>query len=131
MNSGADIFDVPECKKRTNYVQEIHFGAPGTGKSNGISKIVRESYSDYSDEKGNPFVLRTTIHSEYSYYDFIGSILPESKDGEISYQFVPGIFTKSLERALGYPDNDILLDYRRNVSREYRIYIWRYVPIVR
>ena len=109
LNISADIFHVPECEKRPSYVQEIHFGAPGTGKSHGISEIVRESYSDYSDEKGNPFVLRTTIHSEYSYYDFIGSILPESKDGEISYQFVPGIFTKSLERALGYPDNDVFL----------------------
>ncbi|HEL1761627.1 TPA: AAA family ATPase [Streptococcus suis] len=97
------------CKLRNSVKQEIHFGAPGTGKSYGIAKIIKKSYPNYSEKDDHPLVLRTTIHSEYSYYDFIGSILPDSREGEITYKFSPGIFTKALSRAIKYPDHDVFL----------------------
>lgn len=102
------VFDI-DCNLRDQVIQEIHFGAPGTGKSHSIKNIIRTSYPDYSEDDSNPFVLRTTIHSEYSYFDFVGNVMPASQNGVISYKFVDGIFTKSLIRALLNKDNDIYL----------------------
>ncbi|HEM3437603.1 AAA family ATPase [Streptococcus suis] len=99
----------PCNERREEIIQEIHFGAPGTGKSYSISKIISNSYSGYSEEDDNPFVLRTTIHSEYSYYDFIGSVMPVSENNSIKYKFQPGIFTKALANALKYQENDVFL----------------------
>lgn len=98
-----------DCNLRDNLVQEIRFGAPGTGKSFSIKEIVRVSYPNYKEDDANPFVLRTTIHGEYSYFDFVGSIMPASKNGVVSYQFTEGIFTKALIRAMLNKDNDVYL----------------------
>lgn len=105
----AKQLEIPDCIKSDGFIQEIRFGAPGTGKSFGIAKIIKESYPDYSEKDDHPLVLRTTIHSEYSYYDFVGSILPDTRDGEITYKFSPGIFTKALSRAIKYPNHDVFL----------------------
>ena len=91
--------------KRSDTIQEIRFGAPGTGKSYSISN----SYPEYKETDNNPFVFRTTIHSEFSNSDFVGTIMPSSKGNKISYEFVPGIFTNSLVRALKHPDKDVYL----------------------
>lgn len=98
-----------DCNLRDDLVQEIRFGAPGTGKSFSIKNIIRKSYHNYEENDSNPFVLRTTIHSEYSYYDFVGNIMPISKDGVVSYQFTEGIFTKALIRAMLNKHNDVYL----------------------
>lgn len=90
-------------------LQQIHFGAPGTGKSYSLAQIIGESYEGYKDTDDNPYVFRTTVHNEYSYYDFVGNIMPKSEDGAIDYTFVPGIFTLALEKALTNPQNDIYL----------------------
>ncbi|MFR4616503.1 MAG: hypothetical protein ACLT64_07090 [Streptococcus salivarius] len=102
------VFDV-ECSLRDQVIQEIHFGAPGTGKSHSIKDIIRDSYPDYDESDSNPFVLRTTIHGEYSYFDFVGNVMPTSHNGVITYKFVAGIFTKALIRAMLNKDNDIYL----------------------
>lgn len=87
--------------------QIIYYGVPGTGKSNKITKKVGEVYPEYiSNSATCEQVFRTTFHPEYSYYDFVGSIVPtvKSKNGtderEISYEFTPGIFTQALCAAL-------------------------------
>lgn len=98
-----------DCNLRHDLVQEIRFGAPGTGKSFSIKEIIRVSYPDYNEYNANPFVLRTTIHGEYSYFDFVGNIMPVSENGVVSYQFTEGIFTKALIRAMLNKDNDIYL----------------------
>lgn len=95
--------------KRSDTIQEIRFGAPGTGKSYSIAQEISTSYPEYKETDNNPFVYRTTIHSEFSNSDFVGTILPSSKGNKITYEFVPGIFTNSLIRALKYPDKDIYL----------------------
>ena len=80
----------------------IVYGAPGTGKS----RYLEDNFSR---------ATRVVFHSEYSYYDFVGSYKPvplymestepiESLNGEtflrgkpvIDYQFVPGPFIKVL-----------------------------------
>lgn len=55
----------------------------------------------------NPYVFRTTIYRDYSYFDFVGNIMPVTKDGKISYEFVPGIFTTALFAALRNQDSGI------------------------
>ncbi|QUH26415.1 McrB family protein [Serpentinicella alkaliphila] len=121
-----DIANVKE--KRVNYeinlnnhedfknfgLQLILFGPPGTGKSFQATKIIQEDYSDYSPtNQNNMFVFRTTIHSEYSYFDFVGSILPRvhNNDGDktIEYKFTPGIFTQALKTAFSSPTQPVYL----------------------
>ena len=89
--------------------QIIFYGPPGTGKSYKVTELVKSIYPTYNENgDNNPYVFRTTIHSEYSYQDFIGNIMPVVTKGSeepqsqtsISYEFIPGIFTQSLIMAL-------------------------------
>lgn len=80
--------------------QLIKYGVPGTGKSYGITEKIKEIYDDYDETGDCEFVFRTTLHPEYSYYDFIGSTYPMVKDEKITYDFKPGIFTLALKKAL-------------------------------
>ena len=95
--------------KRSDTIQEIRFGAPGTGKSYSIKNIIRKSYPEYKENDSNPFVLRTTIHGEYSHFDFVGNVMPISKNGVVGYEFTEGIFTTALIRAMLYKGNDVYL----------------------
>ena len=88
--------------------QKIFFGAPGTGKSYGIDMLISNHYPNVNIED-NPFVFRTTVYSDYSYYNFIGNIMPTSKDGEIGYEFKAGVFTQALEMAFEHSDKEIFL----------------------
>lgn len=102
------VFDVG-CNLRTELIQEIRFGAPGTGKSYSIKNIIRKSYPEYKESDSNPFVLRTTIHGEYSHFDFVGNVMPISKNGVVGYEFTEGIFTTALIRAMLNKENDVYL----------------------
>ena len=102
-------FDYRCDNLRNQVVQQIRFGAPGTGKSHSIKDIIRKSYAEYEESDSNPFVLRTTIHSEYSYFDFVGNVMPTSKNGVVGYKFTEGIFTTALIRAMLNKKNDIYL----------------------
>lgn len=93
--------------KRDMSIQVMFYGAPGTGKSYSISSLIRHSYPSYNEYDDNPYVFRTTIYRDYSYFDFIGNIMPVTKDGKISYEFVPGIFTTALFAALRNQDSGI------------------------
>lgn len=93
--------------KRDMPIQVMYYGAPGTGKSYSISSLIRKSYPSFNEYDDNPYVFRTTIYRDYSYFDFVGNIMPVTKDGKISYEFVPGIFTTALFTALRNQDRDI------------------------
>ena len=93
--------------KRDMPIQVMFYGAPGTGKSYSISSLIRHSYPSYNEYDDNPYVFRTTIYRDYSYFDFVGNIMPVTKDGKISYEFVPGIFTTALFAALRNQDSGI------------------------
>lgn len=96
------------CKKLGYNIQNLYFGAPGTGKSYGVDEIIKDCYPDI-EIKDNPFVFKTTIYSDYSYYNFIGNIMPTSKNGEIRYDFKAGVFSQALARAFEYKDKEIFL----------------------
>ena len=74
---------------------KIYYGIPGCGKSYYIENTVLNDV----DKKNN--VFRTTFYLDYSNSDFIGQIYPNvDNNGTVSYEPVPGPFTKALERAL-------------------------------
>ena len=67
-------------------IQTIYFGAPGTGKSYGIKQ-------DYEINKDNSF--RTTFHPDTDYSSFVGCYKPIKEGSNISYDFVPQVFTEA------------------------------------
>lgn len=94
-------------EKRQHPLQEMFYGAPGTGKSYSIASLIKKSYPGYTEYDDNPYVFRTTIYRDYSYFDFVGNIMPVTKEGKVSYEFVPGIFTTALCTALRTQDRNI------------------------
>ncbi|MDN5058530.1 McrB family protein [Aliarcobacter butzleri] len=60
----------------------IYFGSPGTGKSNIVDNITKNSN-----------VRKVTFHPEYDYHSFVGSYKPFMDEKDIIYKFVPQIFT--------------------------------------
>ncbi|MGX8852199.1 AAA family ATPase [Amedibacillus sp. YH-ame10] len=103
-----DISEGTGVYRNANYQKEhmqmIYYGAPGTGKSYKVTQEILKEYPEYEKE-GSPFVFRVTIHPEYTYYDFIGNIMPvvsvdENNNKSIEYSFKAGVFTKALKIAL-------------------------------
>tara|TARA_R110001583_G_scaffold195514_1_gene374793 strand:- start:27 stop:533 length:507 start_codon:yes stop_codon:yes gene_type:complete len=84
--------------------QKIYYGAPGTGKSFKIDKMIKDE--NILDEN----VFRTTFHPEFTYSDFIGQLLPTVQEDDngntlINYTYNKGVFTQALEKA--YQDTSI------------------------
>lgn len=85
-------------------LQQIFYGAPGTGKSNAVKRQTGELL-DSGDERDLPNVFRTTFHPDTDYAAFVGCYKPTmkptskeektltGKDEEIVYEFVPQTFT--------------------------------------
>ncbi|HEC2203212.1 TPA: AAA family ATPase, partial [Staphylococcus delphini] len=97
-----------KINKLDKTIQNLYFGAPGTGKSYAVTELIKNCYPGV-EEKENPFVFKTTVYQDYSYYNFVGSIMPSSKNDEITYEFKPGVFTQALAKALLFKDKDIFL----------------------
>jgi 5-methylcytosine-specific restriction protein B len=85
----------PTVARRSGGRNLIYYGAPGTGKSHSIDRLV------LSDAPGN--VVRTVFHAETQYNDFVGNFRPTVTAGEIGYSYQPGPFTVSLVRAMNSP----------------------------
>ena len=73
-------------------LQQILFGAPGTGKSHTIN-------SDANITEQNS--IRTTFHPDSDYSTFVGCYKPTKDEdrGEITYDFTPQAFTKAYVKA--------------------------------
>lgn len=78
----------------------IYFGAPGTGKSYNLNKDGKNLTSNYE---------RITFHPDYSYANFVGTYKPVPKGEDISYEYVPGPFMRSMVKALKNPSEPFLL----------------------
>ena len=99
-----------------NTLQQIYYGAPGTGKSHKIKddKSVKEA-----DKKN--MVFRTTFHPDSDYSTFVGAYKPTmrsvpnqykavaGKDEEITYSFVPQAFLQAYVAAWNNPDDKVFL----------------------
>ena len=94
----------------TNYdtnhpLQQIYYGAPGTGKSNEIKRLTAEG------KFTKDFTFRTTFHPDSDYSTFVGAYKPVWDDIEekIVYEFRPQAFLKAYVAAWTHPDDDVAL----------------------
>ncbi len=76
------------------------YGVPGCGKS----YIVEKKYCREAEE-----VERIVFHQDYTYMDFIGQILPCLNDNKVTYNFIPGPFTRILKKSYRNPDKKYYL----------------------
>lgn len=76
------------------------YGVPGSGKSRTIS-------DEYCNDENR--MERLVFHPDYTYSDFIGQILPNVSEGNVSYEFTPGPFTLLLKKAYKNPDKQYFL----------------------
>ena len=101
-------------------LQQIFYGAPGTGKSHEVKKQTGELlYS--GEERDLPNVFRTTFHPDTDYASFVGCYKPTmkptskeektltGKDEEIVYEFVPQAFTDAYVYAYNNPTEQTYL----------------------
>ena len=111
--SGADNCDYDDsCKS----LQQIFYGAPGTGKSH---KIKNDEKVKEANEKN--LVFRTTFHPDSDYSTFVGAYKPTmqpvadkykavaGKDEEITYSFVPQVFLQAYVAAWNNPEENVYL----------------------
>lgn len=115
-----DVLDTPKNSSNYQSLQQIFYGAPGTGKSNTIKCEV--------DQKGLPRV-RTTFHPDSDYSTFVGAYKPTSvevpvmtiigkeqmpvvnakPEKKIVYEFVPQAFLKAYTGAWKNQDKPFFL----------------------
>ena len=97
----------------------IYIGIPGSGKSYMVKENhLAQKYSNgsiiYNDDKTLQLIdsmkYETVVfYPEYSNEDFIGRIAAITKNNFVSYKFLPGPFTKILDRAIKNPDSNFYL----------------------
>lgn len=99
---------------------KIFYGVPGCGKSwyiknNELTKILKnqlvvvDNSEDADIFENSEFVYRTIFHHGYSYTDFVGQYMPKNVNGNLTYNFVPKVFTLALEKAYENPDKNVVL----------------------
>lgn len=83
-------------------LQQIFFGAPGTGKSYSIN-----CNACITDDNS----IRTTFHPDCDHSTFVGCYKPALNDasGELTYRFVPQAFAEAYVRAWLKPDEPFFL----------------------
>ena len=82
--------------------QRIFFGMPGGGKSHKVKDIIEGKHAENRE-------FRTTFHPDSDYASFVGSYKPVMEGKEISYQFMPQIFTNAYVAAWNNPEDDYYL----------------------
>lgn len=83
-------------------LQRIYYGAPGTGKSYRVNKMIEKEYP--VPEVRDAHCKRLIFHPTYSYQDFIGSIKPLiTLDRPLDYIFAAGPLTILLKEAFMHP----------------------------
>lgn len=97
-------------------LQQIFYGAPGTGKSHKVNKEIQNT--------PNALVFRTTFHPDSDYSTFVGAYKPTMKvlpifnqqtgsqigvEEKIVYSFVPQAFLKAYVAAWQNPEQPIFL----------------------
>lgn len=91
----------PQSNRLKDGTNILLYGVPGSGKSYTIK-------NEYCKDESK--IERVVFHPDYMNTDFIGQILPVVKaDKSISYDFVPGPFTKIVKKAYEDPSNNYYL----------------------
>lgn len=84
--------------------QIILQGPPGTGKTF-IAKKLAKHFTRGKD--GFSEIIQ--FHSSYSYEDFIQGIRPQTENGQLTYDLVPGRFLEFCKKAAAYDDICVLI----------------------
>lgn len=92
-----------ENKKNNSFKGKnvIYYGVPGCGKSYKVNEVIQECDDQY--------IFRTVFHPEYTYSDFIGQVMPITENKKISYDRIPGPFTKALAKAYDDLNHEVFL----------------------
>ena len=97
-------------------LQQIFYGAPGTGKSH---KVKNDDKVKEADKKN--LVFRTTFHPDSDYSTFVGAYKPTmkpvadkykavaGKDEEITYEFIPQAFLQAYIAAWNNSEEKVFL----------------------
>ncbi len=97
-------------------LQQIFYGAPGTGKSH----FIKENTTVKKAEEKN-LVFRTTFHPDSDYSTFVGAYKPTmrsvpsqyrdalGRDEEIAYSFIPQAFLQAYAAAWNNPIENVFL----------------------
>ena len=90
-------------------LQQIYYGAPGTGKSNEIKVLTGLGKNGIRFSKD--FTFRTTFHPDSDYSSFIGAYKPYWSDtlNKIVYAFRPQTFLKAYIAAWTNPEQNVAL----------------------
>lgn len=96
INNKDNPFGEPTCQPQrvTCGKNVLLYGVPGAGKSYTIGE-------QYCDDESR--LERLVFHPDYTYSDFVGQILPNVADGNVTYEFTPGPFTRLLKKAYDNP----------------------------
>ncbi|RSX52032.1 AAA family ATPase [Bifidobacterium callimiconis] len=103
-DSDEDDTDTTEIKQADPLKESfnlVYFGAPGTGKSYELDKLVHDNLQDHYE--------RVTFYADYQHAQFVGGYKPVMADGQIEYRFRPGPFTRVLVKALNDQRNNYAL----------------------
>jgi len=82
-------------------IHYIYYGAPGTGKSHTVKKMLKAVPKDN--------VETVTFHPDYDYVSFVGGYRPISEDSNIEYKFVPQVFTNLYVKSWQNPNEPFYL----------------------
>ena len=97
---------------------KIYYGIPGCGKSYKVDAMLKykDGFKKEAEKNGitgkvkEDNIIRTTFYLDYSNSDFVGQIYPVvGDDDKVTYDSIPGPFTKALVRAYTHPDEMIYL----------------------
>lgn len=111
-----NLFKYMRSDKNYKSLQQIFYGAPGTGKSH---KIKNDEKVKEANDKN--LVFRTTFHPDSDYSTFVGAYKPTikpvadkykavaGKDEEITYSFVPQAFLQAYVAAWNNPEENVYL----------------------
>lgn len=99
-NPILDDYDQIDTDRVTGGMNVLLYGVPGSGKSH----TVRTEFCD------NPQRMEVIVfHPDYSNADFVGQILPQAEGEKVTYEFVPGPFTRILRKANDTPEMSFFL----------------------
>lgn len=92
-----------ESEIKKSWEQVIYFGAPGSGKSFEVKRILeKEKLEKFKEDDKQHHIIRTTFHPDSDYSTFVGAYKPYieliindegNEEKKITYKFVPQAFT--------------------------------------